>query len=73
MHAAAGPASGPTGDAAHTAGGAWTPHVTLARRMRTADLECALELVTGEIAGTAAALRRWDAATRTVTEVCRLR
>ena len=73
VHAAAGPAAGPTGDAAHTAGGAWTPHVTLARRMRTADLECALELVTGEIAGTAAALRRWDAATRTVTEVCRLR
>jgi 2'-5' RNA ligase len=65
--------AGPGDDAAHTAPGAWTPHVTLARRVRLQDLERALALVGGEITGTARALRRWDAATRTVTELCRLR
>ncbi|MEV7632653.1 2'-5' RNA ligase family protein [Microbacterium sp. NPDC089318] len=73
VHAAAGPAPGPGGDAAHTTTGTWMPHVTLARRVRTADLEQALGLVGGEVVGTARALRRWDAATRTVTELCRLR
>lgn len=65
-------AAGPGDDAPHTAPGAWTPHVTLARRVRLQDLERALPLVGGEITGTAKALRRWDASTRTVTELARL-
>lgn len=56
-------------DAAHTTPGAWVPHVTLARRLRLADLATALPLVGGELDGTVTALRRWDAATRTVTHL----
>ncbi|MFJ4046022.1 2'-5' RNA ligase family protein [Microbacterium sp. NPDC089987] len=69
VHAAIGSAAAEADDGAHTAPGAWTPHVTLARRVRTKDLERALGLVGGEIRGTARAIRRWDAATRTVTEI----
>lgn len=69
VHAAVGPVpTDPEGATTHTAPGAWTPHVTLARRVRTADLERALRLVGGEIRGTVRAVRRWSAATRTVTE-----
>jgi 2'-5' RNA ligase len=60
-------AAGPGDDAPHTAPGAWTPHVTLARRLRVRDIEQALGAVGGDLRGTARALRRWDAATRTVT------
>ena len=66
-------AAGPGDEAPHTAPGAWTPHVTLARRVRLQDLERALPLVGEELIGTARALRRWDAATRTITELARLR
>ncbi|WP_336644604.1 2'-5' RNA ligase family protein [Microbacterium sp. USHLN186] len=63
VHAAAGPGD----DAPHTAPGRWTPHVTLARRVRLQDLERAVPLVGGEIVGSARALRRWDAVERRVT------
>lgn len=62
-------AVGPGDDAPYTTPGAWTPHVTISRRLRLQDLERALALVGGQISGTAQCLRRWDAATRTVTEL----
>jgi 2'-5' RNA ligase len=67
VHAAAGPGD----DAAHTVAGDWMPHVTLARRMRTQDLEAALGCIDGDLHGRADALRRWDAATATVTDLGR--
>ncbi|WP_261163806.1 2'-5' RNA ligase family protein [Microbacterium sp. Marseille-Q6965] len=67
LHRAVHEAAGPGDDAAHTAPGSWTPHVTLARRLRTSDIERALGVVGGELHGTARTLRRWDAATREVT------
>lgn len=67
LHRAVHDAAGAGDDAPHTRPGAWTPHVTLARRVRTADLARALNAVGGEIRATARQLRRWDAATRTVT------
>ncbi len=63
VHAAAGPGA----DAAHTAPGSWTPHVTLARRMRLEALPAALALLGEGTTGTATALRRWDAASARVT------
>ena len=69
VHAAVGPMAADAEGVTHTAPGAWTPHVTLARRVRTSDLERGLGLVGGEIRGTARAVRRWDAATHTVTEI----
>lgn len=69
LHAAVHETAEPGEDAAHTLPGAWTPHVTLARRMPVAELGRALPLVGGELHGRAAALRRWDAASATVTEL----
>lgn len=69
LHAALHALAGPGDDAAHTAPGAWTPHVTLARRVRLADLARALPLVGGELHGRADSLRRWDAASRVVTDL----
>lgn len=63
VHIAAG--AGP--DAAHTAPGEWTPHVTLARRLRVETLPEALGLLGPEIDAHLVALRRWDAASATVT------
>lgn len=59
--------TGPGDDAAHTRPGEWTPHVTLARRLRSDDLPAALDLVDGRIPALAVGLRRWDAASATVT------
>ena len=82
IHALAGPAATPTpshpgGDAPHTRPGEWTPHVTLARRLRLVDLPRALELLdelnpdsgSGAGSGWATTLRRWDAASATVTDI----
>ena len=81
VHAAAGPGAprvgsgndapraGSGGDAPHTAPGEWMPHVTLARRLKVADLEQALPLLGGELHGRALSLRRWDAASATVTDL----
>ncbi|WP_314505948.1 2'-5' RNA ligase family protein [uncultured Microbacterium sp.] len=67
LHAAVHTVAGPGEDAPHTSGGEWTPHVTLARRLRTEELPRAKDLLGSALAGRAVALRRWDAASRTVT------
>ncbi len=66
-------ASVPPGeDAAHTAPGEWTPHVTLCRRLRLVDLDRALALLGPQVRGQAVALRRWDSAARRVTDLAEL-
>ena len=67
LHADVHAAAGAGEDAAHTAPGTWMPHVTLARRVKVTDLGVALPLVGGDLVGRAAGLRRWDAASATVT------
>jgi len=63
VHAAA-----PAGeDASHTTPGAWTPHITLARRLRLESLPDALGLIGPASAGTGVSLRRWDSASATIT------
>lgn len=57
----------PGEDAAHTAPGGWTPHITLARRVRVEALPDARALLGRPRAGAGVALRRWDSATKTVT------
>jgi 2'-5' RNA ligase superfamily protein len=53
---------GPVG---HTLPGSWTPHVTLCRRLTSADVAAALDVVSGDdITGTFAGLRRWDGTAR---------
>lgn len=69
LHAGVHAAAGSGVDAAHTVPGQWSPHVTLARRMPLAELPRALPLIGGELHGRAAALRRWDAASATVTDL----
>jgi 2'-5' RNA ligase len=54
-------------DAPHTAPGEWTPHVTLARRLRAEDLAVALGTLPQHHLGRGVALRRWDSASATVT------
>lgn len=54
-------------DAPHTSPGKWTPHVTLARRLRVDDLAVALDVLPGRHVGRGVALRRWDSASATVT------
>jgi len=60
-------------DAAHTRPGEWTPHVTLARRIRLDALPKALTLLdethSSAPPAEARSLRRWDAASATVTEM----
>jgi 2'-5' RNA ligase len=67
LHAEIHALAGAGDDAPFTAPGAWTPHVTLARRLRLSDTAAALEIVTGTHTGAAPGVRRWDAATSTVT------
>lgn len=67
LHAAVHEAVAPGPDAPHTAPGAWTPHVTLARRLRLSELDAALRLLGPERAATGTALRRWDSSARRVT------
>ena len=57
----------PGADAPHTAPGEWTPHVTLARRLRVEDLAVALDVLPRRHAGRGVALRRWDSASATAT------
>ncbi len=61
-------AAGPSDDA-RFAPGAWTPHVTLAKRIRLDDLPHALGLLGPPIEARGVALRRWDAATATISPV----
>lgn len=61
-------ASVPPGeDAPYTAPGQWTPHVTLARRLRLVDLDRALGLLGPVRSGFGVSLRRWDSALAEVT------
>jgi 2'-5' RNA ligase len=54
----------------HTVPGDWTPHVTLARRLRVDDLARAISAVdAGPLSARATALRIWDAAERRVLDV----
>ena len=72
LHGLAGPGEA---DAPHTRPGEWTPHLTLARRIRLDDVARALRVLddADALAGLAAAsatrLRRWDAASATTTEL----
>ncbi|WP_405218958.1 2'-5' RNA ligase family protein [Agrococcus sp. Ld7] len=59
----------PRDDAEHFAPGRWTPHVTLARRIRLVDLPGALRLLGPPIDAQGVTLRRWDAATATVSRI----
>lgn len=65
--AAAGAGDG--GGDGHFAAGRWSPHVTLARRLRLVDLPAALALLGPPSEAQGVALRRWDAATATVSAV----
>jgi len=65
VHAAAPP--GP--DARHTRPGEWTPHVTLARRLRLDGVESARRTLGPQRSGEGMALRRWDAARAEVTPI----
>ena len=59
-------AAGPGPDAAHTAPGEWTPHITLARRLRLVTLPEALDVIGPPLAGTGVSRRRWDSASAVV-------
>lgn len=65
VHAAVSPGE----DAPHTTPGEWTPHVTLARRLRLDARDQALALLGPGHAGQGVALRRWDSAAGEVTPV----
>jgi 2'-5' RNA ligase len=67
VHRAVHAAAGPGQDAPHTRPGEWTPHVTLARRLRATEVPQALGLLAPPSEVVAVGMRRWDAATRTVT------
>jgi 2'-5' RNA ligase len=62
-------------DAPHTRPGEWVPHITLARRIRVADIPEALRLIENAHSSpptalaTATHLRRWDAESATLTEL----
>ena len=68
MHAAIHDQLPAASDAHRMLAGNWMPHVTLARRIRLADLEQALELLGADadgLEGEAVSLRRWNSETRT--------
>jgi 2'-5' RNA ligase len=67
LHAAVHAAAPAGADASHTAPGRWTPHITLARRLRLESLSEALDLIGTASEGTGVSLRRWDSASATVT------
>jgi 2'-5' RNA ligase len=76
LHASLHRLAGESGtDAPHTKPGDWTPHITLARRIRLDDLPLALRLLDEVRApgrpapARATVLRRWDAASASITEL----
>ncbi|GAA1998212.1 2'-5' RNA ligase family protein [Microbacterium pumilum] len=69
LHRAVHQAVPPGEDAAHTVPGRWTPHVTLARRVRMDVVADALRLLGPERVGVGLALRRWDSAAAQVTPI----
>ncbi|MFK0402960.1 2'-5' RNA ligase family protein [Microbacterium sp. NPDC090225] len=72
LHARVLSLAGPGEDAPHIAPGEWTPHVTLARRLRVADLEAALAVVGGDIRGHVVSVRHWDPGTARITTLATL-
>lgn len=69
LHGTIHAAVGAEGNALLTEPNSWTPHVTLARRLRLTDLPGALPLLGGPIQGHVTALRLWDSGTRSVTHL----
>lgn len=69
VHAAVHNVAGRGDDAPHTMPGEWSPHVTLARRLRVVDLPAALDHLGGDILGHAVGVRLWDPTTATVTDL----
>lgn len=69
VHRAVHDAVPPGEDAPHTRPGDWTPHVTLARRLRRESLDDALRLLAPGQAAQAVSLRRWDSEARTITDL----
>lgn len=69
LHAAVHAAAPAGADAPHTGPDDWTPHVTLARRLRLDDLDAAMALLGPSLAGAGVTLRRWDSTVRAVTAI----
>ena len=73
LHARVHERAGAGDDADHTRPGSWTPHVTLARRVPVDRIGEALSALArgggADLAGRATSIRRWDAATRTVSDI----
>ena len=74
LHSALHAIAGVGDDAAHTRPGEWTPHISLARRIRANAIPQALRILDGTGAGIArraeaTRLRRWDAALAAVTDL----
>jgi len=74
LHAAIHAIAGAGEDAAHTRPGEWTPHISLARRIRVDAIPQALRILDGVGEATttraeATSLRRWDAASASVTHL----
>jgi len=73
LHAAVHSRAGAVEGHDHTAPGGWTPHVTLARRVPLERVGEALAVLAdtggGEVPVRATRLRRWDAASRTITHI----
>lgn len=67
LHTAVHERAGVGPDLPHTTAGDWTPHVTLARRVRLDDVPAALRLLGGDLSGHGTELRRWDSADRRIT------
>lgn len=68
--------AGMPGQPPTTVPGAWTPHVTLARRLDRAQLAAALVALSGrpsELEGTIAAVRRWDGDARRTWDLAHAR
>lgn len=69
LHATIHDAVGAEDNAPLTEPDSWTPHVTLARRLRLTDLPGALPLLGEPVQGHVTALRLWDSGTRSVTHL----
>ena len=74
LHAAVHAAAGPGDDVDHTVPGAWTPHVTLARRVPLERMGEALAALADDGGGEdldarVVGIRRWDAAAREISTV----